>query len=157
MDYIELLTKCLAEMFNSSDKNLNTTAWMNKFGLTNTDEAREILKKFSKDGYVIEESSSNSWQISIDGRLFVQYGGYHQRMADQDLDRDYKARGIQEARNNATRQLKIQISQVRAMAILNRLTKAVAVATVIAALYYLLEIIKFFASACHARCISIFY
>lgn len=149
MDYIKLLTDCLTEMYNSQDRYKPIEYWKPMFKVTDTNDVEAILEKFVADRYAIK--NGREYQISVDGRLFVEYGGYLQRKVDQDLDRDYKERVNQEGRNNSSRQLKIQLSQVRAMTMLNRLTWAVAVATGIAALYYLIEIIKFFAPACAGR------
>ncbi|MES2327972.1 MAG: hypothetical protein V4539_00125 [Bacteroidota bacterium] len=137
MDYIDLLTKCLLIMHENGDKNIDTSTLRNKFGFSNNDEAIEVLEKFAKDGYVIKYGSSDRWQISIDGRLFVEYGGYRQHKADQDLNREYQL-------GENKRAFESNAYHTKQGDKLNRLTSWVAFGTTVAAVYYFLEVVKLF-------------
>lgn len=152
MDYIELLTHYLTLMANNDDKNLRTEHWKPIFKMNNTNDVTEVLEKFLKDGYVINKES-NWYQISVDGRLFVEYGAYRQRKVDDDLDRQKKIQDIQYKKTVDSRISKIYIAQTRQMGKLNYLTKWVMVGTSIAALYYLIQIGKDIVSlfGCHAK------
>ena len=93
-----------------------------------------ILNKLMKDDFVDQgiDSHKTVYSISIEGSVFYEQGGYQQRILEA---------------NQAKYNLSYQISLSNK---LNRLTGWIAFGTSVAAVYYLLEIVKWVLSLCHS-------
>ncbi|MGO4921620.1 hypothetical protein [Maribacter spongiicola] len=107
------------------------------------------LLKLVKDGYVNEESEEYTdplfktpkinyfYKISFEGLVFMNHGGY------ENLIR--KNQTLENLRNEMTeRQNALEEKQVRFQGQIVFLTWAIALGTLIAAVYYFLEILKFY-------------
>ena len=89
MTQIDILTNALTKMYESSDKVKRIEYWKSDFGITDSNEVRAVLEKLKSDGFALDTDGDRiSYQISIDGRLFKEYGGYRQRKEDDDLKRE---------------------------------------------------------------------
>ncbi|HKC68535.1 MAG TPA: hypothetical protein VKG26_09905 [Bacteroidia bacterium] len=89
-----------------------------------------VMDKLLRDKYVNYNPVNQTYWINFDGKTFIQNGGYFQ----EKINRDYK--------NNIETRLREEVRRISKTNLL--LTIVLAFATAIAAVYYGIEIWKFF-------------
>lgn len=134
----------------------STTTWHDlrqRFpdSMINKEIMRTILRKLIRDNYVDRFSgltlipkdeevgyvNETKIQRNFEGDLFVEAGGYAQQKINSDEEN--------------TRLKKVENSQLKQGKTLNNLTLGIVIASVVAAIYYVIQIIGYFNSHCYFR------
>ena len=146
----EILKYLLNTKFNSFDEIRNDANEKSDF-LKEIDNLtfKSALKKLEKDGYVyivsenkISKIFNNNiteyfYSISFEGVIFLKYGGYVYQQVENQIEKIQ----LEKLQNNAVHQANEQLSLHRQVVFL---TWAIALGTLIAGIYYILEILAFF-------------
>lgn len=144
LKYLEITDfRTFAEMRNDANKKSEFLKDIDNFIF------KSALLKLVKDGYVIEysetitdrifggEKTNYSYDISFEGIFFIKNGGY---------ENEYQKNQIQQIEYSdlQKKQSDLELKQLKIQSQLVLLTLIVALGTLIAGLYYILEILAFF-------------